>query len=417
MSKARKPEFFFGWWVVTGGFLLTSTYGFFYTLTVFFDELQKEFLWSATLISSIHSVHLLTTVFSSLLVGWLVQKYDPRLVLGINALFSGGGIALLSQVHSIGLFYTLYALATFAAGAMVVPMAIVQRWFIAQRGLALGIVVAGFGLGALVHPPLAHYLIDFFGWRTAYLIEGGITFLIVALGASVMVAEPAKKGLTPYGAEGKKLANLTKQSEAIISWSLKEAIRNKAFILIGIACLFIFLSVHLLMVHIIPFLISPEVGIPKATASFAWGLAGGVSIAGRLIMGGLGPRIGWRQAAGLCCGVLGATLLWLTQVRSEWVLFIFVIIYGFFFGGRQPQIPGLLGSYFGTGSLLPMLLAINLTISMIGGALGPPLAGFIYDQTRSYSIAFLVAAISWAIAALLFFFVIKPPQRYGDPKF
>jgi len=402
-----QKRFFYGWAIVTGGFLFTFSYGVFYALTVFFDAIQKEFNWSSTLISSIHSLHLLTFIPAGIVMSWLVEKYNPRLMLGISSLVVGAGISLLSRVHSIEQFYLFYALATIGTGGMwAPPIAIAQRWFIQKRGLALGIITAGVGAGTLVHAPLANLLISSFGWRQAYIIEGGITFLLLAAGALLMVSSPAEKGLKPLGAEaGTSEAHVENQAA---TWTLGEAAKTLTLNAISLVYFFTVLPMHLLAVHFVPF--AMEAGISKASAAAAWGVMGGVGILGRVGMGSLGQKMGWKQALAFCCGMCALISVWLVFTTKLWMLYVFALVYGFFFGGKVPQVMGLLGFCFGTRSLAP-LIAYAHSLSLIGGAAGPILAGFIHDQTGNYYIAIWASVTSWVLAASITYFVVKPPLK------
>lgn len=113
-----KQKIFYGWIIVLAGFMLTASYGIFYTLTVFFNTIKAEFGWSATLISSIHSFHLFTYIVFGLIISRLTERYEPRLIFLFCAILSGLGISLLSQVKTIEQFYLFYALATIGLGEL-----------------------------------------------------------------------------------------------------------------------------------------------------------------------------------------------------------------------------------------------------------------------------------------------------------
>lgn len=413
LIKATESKLFFGWLVVTGSFLLTSSYGVFYTLTVFFDTIQKEFHWSSALISSIHSIHLLTFIPAGLIMSWLSEKYNPRLLFAASSAVVGTSIGFLSQIHTVNQFYVLYMIATLGSGAMwAPPVAIAQRWFIKKRGLALGILSAGVGAGGLIHAPLANYLISSFGWRGAYVFEGIITFLVLAIGSIPMISSPEKIGLKPYGADEIENEKTVGNENDIPSWTLKEAIKTPPIIIISLAYLFTVLPIHMLAVHFVPFALG--VGIPKTSASAAWGLLNGVSTTGRIIMGNFGQRMGWKHALILCCSMCAISTFWYTGITSPIMLYLFAIIYGFFYGGKVPQLLGLMGFCYGTKSLAP-LIAFAHSLSLVGAAAGPVLAGYIHDTTHSYFLAFTISGISWIMAAMLTFFVTRPKAKYLFP--
>jgi MFS transporter, OFA family, oxalate/formate antiporter len=162
------------------------------------------------------------------------------------------------------------------------------------------------------------------------------------------------------------------------------------------------------MIHIVPF--ATDLEIPKAFAASALGLIGGLSILGRVGMGLVAEKIGWKWGLFLSCLLSGLMLLWLIGVGNLWMLSVFAVIYGFFYGGKITTIPGLIGSFFGTRSLGEMIGAIH-AVSLAGGIIGPVLGGYIFDRTGSYRIAFLIAALSFLISAALTLFARPPRPR------
>ena len=421
MHQARQKRFFYGWIIVIACFFVTFSYGLFYTFGIFFKPLQAEFGWGRGLTSSIHSIHLATFAFSTILMGRLTDKYGPRMAITLGAVLVGIGISLCSRVSTVGQFYLFYAVASFGAGVIwAPPTATVQRWFIKRRGLTLGLVAAGVGAGMLVYAPLAEYLISAYGWRTSYIILGVGTGLILALTASVMVRSPTEKGLKPYGGEEPTPGTSSATEDASLrgnckasgseEWTTKEAIKTKAFLGTSILYLATLLPIHMIAVHLVPY--ATDLGVSEAVAANAFGLVGAFSIAGRIGMSSAADKIGWKWGLVICCGGCTAMLLWLTGVSSLWMLYLFVVLYGFLYGGKVPLLPGLIGSFFGTRSLAEITGTIH-AISMLGAAVGPFLGGWIFDRTESYFIAFVICAALWALAAVISA-ILKPPRKMPE---
>lgn len=407
-QNKSKPRFFYGWIVVASCFISSFSYGLFYTLGVFFTTLQAEFGWSSALTSSIHSLHLIVFIPSTFFMGWLSDKYGPRLPIILGAIFFGIGFSLLSQVSSLSQFYLFYAIASLGAGIVFsVPTATVQRWFVKRSGLALGIVVAGIGVATLIYSPLAEHLISSYGWRTAYIQIGAGTAVLLLL-ASLGATTPERKGLQPYGTESLAQQEVVRDTDSEVSWRVNDALRNKTFWLICALYFCTLVPIHMIAIHLVPF--SESIGIEKATAAWAWGSVGGISILGRIITPtSVEGTIGWRKGLIVITVILAASFIWISRTASLWMLFVFVVIYGFLYGGKVPLIPALIRSYFGTKSL-GQLIGIAHAVSLVGGAIGPLLAGYIVDATGSYTIAFLIGAGIWVLAAFLAW-LSKPPKR------
>lgn len=287
------------------------------------------------------------------------------------------------------------------------PNATVQKWFVRKRGLALGLVTAGVGAGTLLLAPLTQYLITSLGWRTSYIILGICYWALLTLAAMAMVDQPGKKGLKPYGWQDKVGAEQEKDV-GFHDWPTKEAMKTKIFWLIILIYFFTNLPIHMVMIHIVPYL--TDLGISRAFAAGALGLIGGISISGRIGMGVLSEKIGWKWGLFLCCLICSLMLLWLIRVRAPWMLLVFTLTYGFFYGGKITTIPGLIGFFFGTRSLGEIIGIIH-AVSLTGGIIGPVLGGYIYDQSGSYRLAFLIAALAFLTASILTLFAHPPRVR------
>ena len=177
MSKEINIQgIFYGWFVVAACFAATFTLGeAMWTFGVFFKPLEDEFGWSRALISSSYTSFSISYGISVMICGRLADKYNPRPILLVSGLLAGLGTSLCGQVHSITQLHIFLFIAGLGGGATwSVPTSTVQRWFYHRQGagLALGLVVAGVGVGGLIFAPLISYLIFSYGWRTTYLIVG-----------------------------------------------------------------------------------------------------------------------------------------------------------------------------------------------------------------------------------------------------
>ncbi|MBI5968268.1 MAG: MFS transporter [Deltaproteobacteria bacterium] len=373
MDTTKKIPFFYGWIIVATCFVAATSYGLFYTFGVFFKSLQAEFGWGRALTGSVHSLHLVIYAISTFYFGRLTDRYGPKRALSLGAIFIGIGLSLCSQIHSIWQLYLFYVIASLGSGVTVsLPNATVQKWFFKKRGLALGLVTAGVGAGTLLLAPLSHYLITSFGWRSAYVIIGIFYWGLLTLNALAMVEHPEKKGLKPYGWEEKTSQEDLSAPKGIQDWPAREAIKTKTFLLITFIYFFTNLPIHMVMIHIVPY--ATDLGISKTFAASALGLIGGISIFGRIGMGLISEKIGWKWGLFLSCLICALMLFWLIGVRNLWMLSIFAFIYGYFYGGKITTIPGLIGSFFGTRSLGEIIGAIH-GASLMGGIIGPVLGG------------------------------------------
>ena len=340
----------------------------------------------------------------------------------MSAVFMGLGFFLCGTVKELWHFYLFYLVASLGVGAATaLPTSIVQKWFTEKKGLALGIAASGIGAGPLVAAPLAEYLISHYGWRASYFIIGGFVWIVLTIVALAMVDKPEDIGLRPLGEEkfntsvhadrqkGQNPPGGEPCRQNMTGWTARGAMRTKAFFLLGLIWFLCAVPIHLIMIHIVPFAINE--GIPKGIAAACLGFIGGASMVGRLLGGAFSDLVGLRKSLIIATFFTAAALLWLPAIKNIYMFSIFIVIYGFFYGARVPQIPGLIGKYFGNMNLTE-IMGIFWAIAGIGAIVGSMAGGIIFDMTGSYVIAFLFAAFCFGSAGALALF-LKPPQPVG----
>lgn len=399
-----------GWTVALACLPVTMANGaVFFSFSVFFKPVAADFNWSRGQVSLIYSALLLAYAPGAILSGRLADRHGPRMVLGVSAALIGAGLVLSSLAHSLGQMAASYSLVGLGVSATLgVPTATVQRWFMVHRGLALGVVSGGVGVGAMLFSPLTHYFIVSYGWRSAFFLLGLLLGAMVALGALTMRANPEKRGIEPYGWEpGRAGTANTVAGVGSFNASVGQAVRTRAFAGLLVANTIAQLPGYFLLAHIVPY--ATDKGITPGAAAGALGVMGAFNVLGRLGLGPWGERAGWTRAVALSSCACALAVLWLIVVRELWMLYIFIGAYGFFWGGRLPPLMGSVAFFFGTGSLAE-LIGIMLASSLIIGAAAPFLAGFVFDQVGSYS-PVLVASAALFFAGGVLFLLLKPPQH------
>ncbi|MBW2120233.1 MAG: MFS transporter [Deltaproteobacteria bacterium] len=408
--RGIRRKFFYGWIIVFSCFVCASGYGLFYTIGVFFNSVRQEFQWSATLVSSIHGVHCIFFGFALPIMGRLSSGYGSRAVFLLCSFLIGLGFALCSQVRGIWDYYLYYGIASIGAAATTsLPLALVQRWFIRKRGIVVGLVSAGLGFGAMVYPILAGLLVSHLDWRLSYLIIGIAVGGVMLVVAAFIVDFPTAMGLTPYGASefnGGEAGDVTVEkdpgkdrfSQEDISWTMSEIVRTKTFFVICVLWIFASMATHLIIIHLVPF--AEHLGMHKGEAAALLGLIGGVSILSRIFGGFTSEKLGWKNTLIVCAFLIAMCLVWLGCSRTRWMIYVFVLAYGFLFGIRLTIIPGLIGEYFGAKSLTE-IMSYFWSVAAFAGLMGPMVGGLIFDITGAYPAAFFIGATWYVIVGVL----------------
>ena len=403
----RKHGFFYGWVVVGACFICCATYGTFYTFGVFFKPLQEAFGWSHTLTSSVQSLHILVYVISSFFIGWATDRFSPRFPLLAGTFCLGLGYILCSRIQSITQLYLFYSIASVGAGVVwSLPLSTVQRWFIKKRGLALGITLSGIGIGTFFWTPLVTHFIYASGWRTAYTMMGVGSCAVLFL-AAFFISTPEQRNQAPYRPDG-NLTGAGYSDSCGTGTGLRQALGSPHLWLI---CLLQFLfnfGLFLVFVHLVPYAI--QMGIDPGSAAGAIALIGASSVIGKVLSPSLVEKnLKARWEKGLALTAFGAAFLLfsLTQVSTLWMLYVFGLIYGYFYGSWIPMVVALTGRSFGIRSLGSILGVTQ--IGLVGGILGPLAGGLICDLTGGYTLAFLVCGSTFLLAGFTTFAFRGPP--------
>ncbi|PJB39725.1 MAG: hypothetical protein CO106_10535 [Deltaproteobacteria bacterium CG_4_9_14_3_um_filter_44_9] len=164
--------------------------------------MMQDFGWTRAMTAGSYSLCTVILGVFSIVFGWLSDRYGTRITLTICGVFSGMGIILLSTVNSLWQLYLFFGVIAGIGAAAYVPLITgVSGWFDEKKGLALGIVVAGMGLGPTILSPIANHLISLYGWRQTFLILGIITGIIIVLAAQIIRSNPHRLGLVSPGDE------------------------------------------------------------------------------------------------------------------------------------------------------------------------------------------------------------------------
>jgi len=403
---STKPAFFYGYVVaLAASFTLMLMFGTLYSFGVFFQPLSNEFGWTKAATAGAFSFRMLLSTFLGITMGRLNDKFGPRRLLTVGGLFLGLGYLLMSQVNTIWQFYLFYGLlvAIGMSSGYIPLISTATRWFIKRRGLMTGLVVSGIGLGTLITPPIANWLISNHGWRNSYLVIGSVALLLIVLAAQLLRRDPSQVGQLPYG-EGE----VRKESQKLTfrDFTFSEAIRTRELWILSAMYFCFALPQSVVIVHI--FNHATELEVATASAANILALVGGSSIAGRILMGGTADRIGNRPALIIAFILMSASLFWLQVAKETWSLYLFAVTFGFAYGGFVALESPTVAQLFGLGSH-GMIFGIIDFMATIGGAIGPVLAGHIFDISGSYSQAFLICA-GLGVIGLIITWCLRPTK-------
>lgn len=361
------------WFVVAAAFVaMFVVYGIVYSFGAFFDAMAEDFGTGKGATALMFSITTAWYFGFGLVAGRFADRFGPRPVLLAAAGFLGVALLLTSRVQSIWLGYLTYGVGVGVAVACAyVPMvATVGAWFVRRRTTALGVAVAGIGMGTLVVAPISERLIAAHGWRTTYVVLG-------LVGAALLVIASLGASRPPLGLASAPVP-------------LREIARERWFVVLYLAILLLSVSLFVPFVFIKSY--ATDHGIDDGPATAIVGLIGAASVVGRLGLGALGSRFGAGRLTQLSFVVLTASFgIWLAAGSSYAMLIAFAVVMGVAYGGFIALTPAMVADLYGTVGLATVLGALY-TAAAIGGLVGPPVIGVVIDHV-SYGVGITVAMV------------------------
>lgn len=355
---------------------------------IFFLPLLGAFHVGRAHLSALSTALALAMGVTMPVAGWLLDRVEARLIVSVGATLAGCAFLLASVARSFdGLVYVFALMGVGLGLATLVPVAtVVTRAFSEQRGLALGFAMSGASFGSMIMTLEGHWLIARDGWRAAYAAFALPIFLIVIPGVWLLVRShgPSARSTAPPSA---RLHGMT----------VREALACRSFWMIAIAqACFAFATAGPLL-HLIPYLVG--IGYDRGSAAWTLSLMFGLGAIGKLLLGKTADHLGGRKTLALNFTTAALGIALFTEARSLPVLVACVLCYGITVGAPLALVPlvtveslGLLS--FGT---VTGLLEVCQTA---GAAAGPIAAGWIYDEARSYEVAFVMFAAMLGLGAV-----------------
>jgi len=369
-----------GWLVVAATTTATfAVFGVVYSFGAVFTAIREEFgvgKGQAALFFSITTfIYFVVGVFT----GRLADRYGPRPLLLAGALSIGLGLFLTSLVNNILLGYLTYGVgAGIGVGCAYVPMvATVGGWFEKDRTKAMGVAVAGIGVGTLVGAPLAKHLVISYGWRNAFVVLGVGSAALLAL-ASIGARRPPGSG--------------TQEPPP----PLRLLLKDQRFIWLYISMTFLSSGLFVPMVYLDDYLESQG----RSGGALLIGIIGATSVVGRLALGAVASKVDLMRLYQICVMALGASyVIWLLAGANYTSLVVFAVCMGTAYGGWIALSPAVTAYLFGPIGLGGVLGALY-TSAGIGGLVGPPVIGVVIDATNyktAIGLAIVLSAVSLAL--------------------
>jgi sugar phosphate permease len=404
---------FYGWYIVVatafiGAFIGGTTMR---GLTALVDPIAVTLGWSYAQISLAMTLRGLETGVLNPFMGAVADRWPARRLVFIGITLIGLGVLCLSQVNSLSMFYLGFIIMGLGGslGTMMVPMTVISRWFRKNTGKAYGVFAAGIAIsGFLV--PVVTMMVDTYGWR-AYLVIVAVCILVIGLPLSLVFRNrPEDYGLLPDG----KTQNDPDVSQKLQNqgggMGVKEALKTRAFWIIGIAFMLQTAGGSAVLLHIIPYLSS--IGVERSMAGMIVMFIAIVNIPSRFVFGWLSDIFKKKYMAiiSMILTSVGMFLFSILDGNSIGLIIGFVIIYGFGAGTQMSLRPPIMREYFGTRKF-GSIFGLASIFTTIGIVTTQPLAGWIFDTRGVYYPIWLVLSGICMLGALLMLTLPQKPKN------
>lgn len=422
IPRPRRPEYY-GWYIVgvalVAQFVAMGTQT--YASTVFLKPMTQDLDWSRSEFSAVQTVSTAVMGGFGFLVGALIDRRGPRPLMLAGGAICGMALIVTSQVQELWQFYLARGVAQTVGNALIGNLVVnvtLSRWFVARRGMAVAFASAGVSLGGVLMTPLLSFVVDGHGWRSGWVFLGVLVWALIIPSAMVIRKAPEDFGLFPDGMSPEVARAFTAAKRRIssaseIQWTRPEAIRTKTIWLIILAYGMTNVGVGALLLHLVPFL--TDHGWSRSEAASIYSVQAWLALVAKPMWGALMDRYHPRylSAVGFVISAAGVlAILWAARSDSWLAMSGAMALWGFGISGSIPLQETIWADYFGRMHL-GKIRSVAMPFTIVFGAGGPLLAGFLFDQSGTYTVAFLLFAFFWVVGFVAVL-MAKPPVHPSD---
>jgi sugar phosphate permease len=411
---------YYGWYITVAcaALMFVGVGVGYYGLAVLLGPLQEEHGWSNTAVSGATGLYFSISGIVGALIGPRIDRSGPMKFMLIGILIKGVSAASIGYVDTLWQLYFVYSVLAVAFGmsAAVAVNAIMTRWYVRRRALAMSISATGVSAGGVILSPLIARLVDIGGTSLAAPLMG-ILVVVVAVPTILLVVvwDPRQMGLKPDGhvPPPPPPATATQLSDEVQlrPWKRSEVFRTLSFWAILLAFLTVLMAQTGFIIHQISFL-EERMG-SRSEAAFALSFTAFGSIVARLVVGLFADALDKRLLTFGLFVLQGTAVLLVLHIENIAATWVLTLIFGFTIGNIYMMQSLLVGEIFGIVSFGSVFGLISLA-GQVGSGGGPFFVGLLEDQTGGYVIPFTITAIMTYVAAIVVLFA-RPVRSAQAP--
>ena len=422
---------YYGWWLVAlSGFIMTlATVPLYHAMSVWSVALESQFGWNRTQLGFALTFTRIEGGLMGPVEGYLTDRLGTRRMVLIGMLILGVGFLIFSRVNSLWMFYLAFVVMAVGQGlgSWLPLMTGINNWFVRRRAYAMGWANVGSRLGALLLVPAIAWAIDpnqdRIGWQlTALILAIAVFIFAVPVSRAIrnrpqdygqipdgarpdVTGLPNARGELPNRANDRALYRPGVASQASVDLSASQAIRTPAFWLISFGHGFTSMVILAIMSQL--GLLLKDQGFEVQTTAWVVSVYTAVAMVFQLVGGYIGDRAPKNLVIFGFSSVQAASVVLLTYASTLPMIYLFAVLFGIGFGGRNPLTTAIRGEYFGRASFGKILGLSTVPMNVLL-LLASPFAGFMYDLQGTYTTAFLVLAALNFLGGVLFLMAKRP---------
>lgn len=406
-AAAEEPSYR---WIVLGAafMIMLASAGISQVFALFVKPMAADFGGARGDVSIGYAVYMVCFGLGSFVTAWLADRVRMRLLLLIAVVGYSTGAVLSGLAPSLWTLYMAFGVLNGGAvGSLVGCLTYaVAQWFASKKGLALGILLAGMGMGVFVSSMTTGVVMDLYGWRGTF-VALGLGASLVNIPAALLVHERVAVGTRQQRAPEMSARRGELGSEiALTKWTTGSAAKTWSFWSLNSTFVCCCLSHSIPILHYIPY--ASDLGLAAQRTALLVTIGGLSNVLGRTGMGALSDWIGGKPTLLICLVVQTLMVGWALTFTSWPAWIVFAILFGISSGGVFPLYPAITRSYFGaagTGGIFGLQLFLS---TVFGMAVGPLLGGYLFDRSKTYEMAFLTSIAMGALSVILLLTVRAP---------
>ncbi|MXZ47583.1 MAG: MFS transporter [Chloroflexi bacterium] len=415
-AATKQPRIFYGWWMVGAGFLaaFTTAGAQGYIAGAFMVPMSDELGWTRAQFLYGQTVGQFFMAFAGFFVGAYVDRYGARPLMFIGAALLAGALFAISEVHELWQWVILRGVFSMLGAALLGFLAVnvtLSKWFVEQRGRAIGLASIGVSMAGILLPVVATWYVDEFGWRATWRVMALGVVMLGFPAAAIMRRTPEDYGMHPDGKSESQMASgggARAMADFANSFTRRQAIRTQALYVLIVTFGLGSLGLMTIIVLSIPYL--TDSGFSRGTAAIMLSILAIPAGVSKPVWGWMADVWSERLSTSLSFimnAVAMVIIVLAAQTQATLMLAIGFFIVGWGIGGQIPLQETIWASYFGR-RYIGAVRSVAMPFTMLIAASGPILVATYFDTFGNYDVAMFGIGAAWAVASLLILVAQRP---------